>query len=88
MVTAVRTVESAMGQVHFGPTEFDVGNLAFRRSLFAVEDIKSGEPFSHKNVRSIRPGQGIAPKHLPDLINRRAANEILRGTPISWLDVG
>ena len=88
MVASVRTVEAAMGQVHFGPTKFDAANVAFRRSLFAVEDIKSGEPFSLKNVRSIRPGQGIAPKHLPDLINRRAANEIPRGTPISWLDVG
>lgn len=88
MVTSVRTVEMALGQVHFGPTEFDAANVAFRRSLFAVEDIKPGEAFSHQNVRSIRPGQGIAPKHLPDLINRRAANEIPRGTPISWLDVG
>jgi len=87
MVTAVRTTEKAMGRVCFGPTEFDSANLAFRRSLFAVKDIKSGEPFSAKNVRSIRPGQGIPPKHLPDLINRRAANEIPRGTPISWLDV-
>ena len=88
MVASVRTVEMALGQVHFGPTKFDAPNVAFRRSLFAVEDIKSGDRFSLENVRSIRPGQGIAPKHLPDLINRRAANEIPRGTPISWLDVG
>lgn len=87
MVSAVRTVEAAIGQVHFGPTEFDAANVVFRRSLFAVEDIKSGESFSLENVRSIRPGQGIPPKHLPDLIDRRAANEIPRGTPISWLDV-
>lgn len=87
MVNAVRVVEAAMGHVHFGPTEHDAANVAFRRSLFAIADIKSGEAFSKENVRSIRPGQGIAPKHLPDLIDRRAANEIPRGTPISWLDV-
>jgi N-acetylneuraminate synthase len=87
MVTAVRVVEASIGQVHFGPTQYDAANVAFRRSLFAVADIKSGEAFSAQNVRSIRPGQGIPPKHLPDLIDRRAANEIPRGTPISWLDV-
>lgn len=87
MVGAVRVVEAAMGQVHFGPTQHDAANLAFRRSLFAIADIKPGEAFSQQNVRSIRPGQGLAPKHLPDLIDRRAANEIPRGTPISWLDV-
>lgn len=87
MVNAVRIVEAAVGSVHFGPTEYDAANVAFRRSLFAVADIKSGEAFSNENVRSIRPGQGILPKYLPDLIDRRAANEIPRGTPISWLDV-
>ena len=87
MVSAVRTVEAALGQVHFGPTEFDAANVAFRRSLFAIADIKPGESFSLENIRSIRPGHGLPPKHLPDLVDCRAANEITRGTPISWLDV-
>ena len=87
MVSAVRTVEAAIGKIHFGTTEFDEANITFRRSLFAVTDIKPGEVFTRENVRSIRPGNGIPPKHLADLIDRRATNAIPRGTPISWLDV-
>lgn len=55
-----------------------------RRSLYAVADIRKGEPFTPANVRSIRPGYGLAPKHLPEVVGRRAAEDIARGTAMGW----
>lgn len=84
MVRAVRAAERALGAVSYGPTESDRSGLAFRRSLFVVEDVKAGAPFTEQNVRSIRPGHGLHPRHLGDLIGRRASRAIASGTPISW----
>ena len=87
LVQQVRTAEAAIGRVHFGPNENDANNVAFRRSLFAVADIKLGESFTLQNVRSIRPGNGLAPKHLPKILTATAAKPISRGTPLSWNDI-
>lgn len=74
--------------MHFGPNENDAANIAFRRSLFAVADIQSGERFTRQNVRSIRPGNGLAPKYLPNVLAATANKLISRGTPLSWDDIG
>lgn len=87
MVSAIRKTEQTIGTVHYGPTETDRNNLQFRRSLFAVEDIGAGEPFTLSNVRSIRPGQGLEPMHLEELLKGSAAEKIERGTPIQWRHV-
>ena len=87
MVTAIRKAESAMGNIHYGPTKSDKDNRAFRRSLFAVRDIKAGEPFTEDNVRSIRPGQGLEPVHFDTIMESSAAQEIPKGTPLSWRHV-
>lgn len=84
MVDAVRTVEKALGRVRYGPGESEVASLAYRRSLFVVRDVKKGEDFTPENVRSIRPGHGLPPKYLPDVLGRRAARDIERGTPLGW----
>jgi pseudaminic acid synthase len=84
MVEAIRTVEKALGKVHYGITEQEAKSRVFRRSLFVVKDMKAGEMFTEENVRSIRPGHGLHPRHLNDVLGRRAAQDIKRGTPLSW----
>jgi pseudaminic acid synthase len=84
MVDAVRTTEKALGAVHFGLSEKEQASRAFRRSLFVVEDVQQGETFNTGNVRSIRPGDGLHPRHLAEVLGKRAAQAITRGTPLSW----
>src|SRR4029077_1537735 len=76
MVDAVRTAEKALGEVHFGLSEKEEASRVFRRSLFVVEDVKPGEAFTVANVRSIRPGHGLHPRHLTEVLGKRAAQGI------------
>lgn len=83
LVRDVRDAEDALGEVRFGcASEQEKDNLRFRRSIFAVQDIKKGEPFSRQNVRVIRPGYGLPPKRLPQVLGRTAASDLARGTPL------
>ena len=82
MVNAVRTVEKAKGIVQYGVEKQEETNIKFRRSLFVVEDVRAGEVFTEKNVRSIRPGYGMKPKFLPEVLGKYAAVDIKRGEPL------
>jgi len=84
MVDAVRTAEKALGGVQFGLSAKEEASRTFRRSLFVVQDVKQGELFTPSNVRSIRPGHGLHTRHLAEVLGKRAAREIKRGTPMSW----
>jgi pseudaminic acid synthase len=84
MVDAVRTAEKALGTVNFGVSGKEEASRAFRRSLFVVADVKRGGVFTAENVRSIRPGNGLHPRHLAEVLGKHAAREIKRGTPMSW----
>lgn len=83
MVDAIRIVEKALGRVSYEQTKSEAASRVFRRSLFVVEDIRTGELFTEQNVRSIRPGHGLSPKYLNDVVGKRAARDIARGTPLS-----
>lgn len=86
MVEAIRVAEQALGTVRYGT---GAGESAVRRrSLFAVQGIKAGDPFTQENVRSIRPGHGLHPRYLKAVLGRRAARDIERGTPLDWSMVG
>lgn len=87
MVQSVRTAEAALGDGRFGPTASDAASMRFRRSLFVVEDIEKGGILTHQNVRSIRPGDGLHPRHLFDVLGRNAARPLKRGEPLSMEDV-
>ena len=84
MVEAVRMAEQAIGKPEFQVGEKEKATRAFRRSLFVVEDVKKGDLFNAANVRSIRPGNGLHTRHLPEIFGRRAACDIERGTPLRW----
>ena len=84
MVTSVREAETALGKVSYDLTEKTIKSREFSRSLFVVNDIKSGEVFSEENVRSVRPGHGLAPVFINDVIDRKAVCDIKKGTPLTW----
>ena len=85
MVKQIRWQESVIGQVKYGPqTETEAYNRRFRRSLFAVKDIKKGEKFTKENIRSIRPAYGLETKFFDVVLGRKASKSIERGTPLSW----
>lgn len=83
MVDDIRIAEKALGTVHYGVSPREAASRVFRRSLFVVADVKAGEPFTKANVRSIRPGHGLSPKHFEEVLAGRAARDIARGTPVS-----
>jgi pseudaminic acid synthase len=88
MVQAVRTARASLGRVSYELTAKEASSRAFRRSLFAVRDIKQGESFTNQNVRCIRPAHGLHPRHLGEILGRKASHDIARGTPLSWDLIG
>jgi pseudaminic acid synthase len=84
MVDAVRTAEKALGKIHFGASGNEIASRNFRRSLFVVEDVDENQPFTSFNVRSIRPANGLHPRHLAEVLGKRAARAIKKGTPLAW----
>lgn len=84
MVDQVRITERALGRVNYEVSSKESASRVFRRSLFVVENVKAGEAFTEKNVRSIRPGAGLPPKHLGEILGRHAAKDVERGTPLAW----
>lgn len=84
MVQAVRQVEKALGSVKYDPAARELQNKVFRRSLFVVKDVRAGDPVTSKNVRSIRPGYGLPPKYISEIIGRKFRRNVVRGTPMKW----
>jgi pseudaminic acid synthase len=84
LVDSVRVAEKALGEVHFGLSDKEQSSQVFRRSLFVVEDVKQGQVFTVSNVRSIRPGHGLHTRDLDNVLGKRAARDIERGTPLNW----
>ncbi|MGB0871395.1 MAG: pseudaminic acid synthase [Flavobacteriales bacterium] len=84
MVDAVRLTEKMMGKVDYEMTEKKKKSRQFSRSLFIVEDVKKGQKITEENVRSIRPGFGLHPKHLKELIGKEFNADFEKGTPLSF----
>ncbi len=84
MVQAVRETEKALGTTELSPSQQEEPSRVFRRSLFVVQDVLAGETFTEENLRSIRPGYGLPPKHLHQILGKKATREVKRGTPMAW----
>lgn len=84
MIVQIRAAEQALGEVTYEPTAREAPSRALRRSLFVVADMRAGEVFTDANVRSIRPAHGLHTRHLPEILGRRAATDLERGTPLEW----
>jgi len=83
MVKSVRIAEKAVGKITYGSQRSEKESLAFRKSLYAVEDIKAGESITESNVRAIRPSGGLPPDHLKELLGRPTKRLVRKGNPIT-----
>ena len=83
MVQSIRIAEQAVGRV-----DYPLEPRPAQRSLIAVRDIRKGEPLTTNNIRSLRPGGGLPPKEIERVVERRAAFDIERGTPLEWSMIG
>ena len=74
----------ALGQITYGGTQAEEGSQQFRRSLYVAQDMAEGEVFTEANLRSVRPGFGLEPRHYDVLLGKRVNRAIKKGTPVSW----
>ncbi len=84
LVVETERAWQALGQVHYGVTEAERKSLVYRRSLYVTRDMVAGEAFSADNLRAIRPGLGLAPRHLDAVLGRTARQALKRGTALAW----
>lgn len=84
MVDEIRIVEKALGKVTYRLTEKQERSREEGQSLFVTADMKKGEVFTAENMRSIRPGFGVAPRYYEEILGKRARCDISRGTPLNW----
>ena len=84
MVDAVRDTEKLLGTVTYDLSPKSLKSREFSRSLFVAEDAKAGDIITLKNVRSVRPGFGIAPKYLDKILGKTFVSDTKKGTPMSW----
>lgn len=78
----------ALGQVRYGPTTVELKSLAFRRSLYIAKDLRAGDMLTHENLRCVRPGFGLPPKYLDNLLGQHIGQAVQAGTPMSWALLG
>ncbi|MCP3941158.1 MAG: pseudaminic acid synthase [Desulfobacteraceae bacterium] len=84
MVKDIHTAHKALGKICFELSDKEKQSIIFRRSLFAIKDIRAKEKFTPDNISSIRPGYGLHPRYLNHILNKKAQRDIPRGTPLSW----
>lgn len=83
MVQAIRDTEKLLGKVDYSMTEKKKKSRQFARSLYVAKDIKKGEIFTEENIRSVRPGYGLHPKHMPEILGKMASCDISFATAFS-----
>jgi len=84
LISETRTAWEALGRMQLGPTDEERSSLVFRRSLYVCEDMAPGDVLTARNLRAIRPGFGLPPKFIDQLLGRRVMRAVKRGTPMDW----
>ena len=84
LVKAVREAEKAIGIIDYSLSEKQKKSRDFSRSLYVVDNIKNGDIFTEKNIRSIRPGFGLHPKYYFEILGKIATKNIEKGTALEW----
>jgi sialic acid synthase SpsE len=84
LCNGAKTAWQSLGQINYGCKSSEQGNVKFRRSLYAVKEIRAGEIITEENVKSIRPGYGLAPKYWDDVMGKRVKFDIPSGTALNW----
>ena len=82
LCTVTKTAWEALGKVNYERTEAEKGNVKFRRSLYFVRDLRQGDIITQDCVRSVRPGFGLAPKHLDAIIGAKLNRDVSANTPV------
>ena len=88
MVESIRIAEQALGEVLYAMNESEKSGLAFRPSIYVVKNVKAGEVFTEKNLRTIRPNNGLLPKYMEDVLSKKATMNIDSDTPLEWGMIG
>ncbi len=84
LVQETKRAWQSLGQVNYGPTDAEIKSLQFRRSLYVVKDMKAGDVLTLGNLRAIRPGLGLPPKYLEQLLGKAVKHDIKKGTALVW----
>ena len=79
-----KTAWQALGQVNYARKSSEQANVKFRRSLYFVNDLETGDVVTAQDIRSVRPGYGLAPKHLDAVIGKKVTRPIRAATPVNW----
>jgi sialic acid synthase SpsE len=84
LVTESERAWLALGTIQYGVQKAEQKSRLFKRSIYVGQDIKAGDIFSETNLRIIRPGLGLAPKYLEQLLGKTAKTDLKAGTPLTW----
>ena len=88
LVAEAKQAWRALGKISYGATQDEKKSLIFRRSLYVVQDLKAGDILTTENVRAIRPGLGLPPKYLDQVLGKSSKQSVKRGTPLGWEMLG
>ncbi|MEI6153746.1 MAG: SAF domain-containing protein, partial [Deltaproteobacteria bacterium] len=84
LVIEAKRAWQAIGRVTYGPTRAEERAVMRRRSVYVTEDLKAGEILTKANLRCIRPGYGLAPRHYESLLGKTVRSDVKKGTPMRW----
>jgi N-acetylneuraminate synthase len=88
LVVETERAWQSLGRVSYGPSESENRSIVFRRSLYIAKDMMAGDKLTPENLRIIRPGHGLAPKHYDVLLGKKVSRAVKRGTPLTWDLIG